>query len=74
VEHLQTVVPINDVQAAQHLGVSPHTLRTWRRLGTGPRYLKIGRAVRYQMVDLNSYLAAAGVGKGSPVDADSVIK
>ncbi len=71
-EHLQH--PLNDVQAAQHLGVSPHTLRTWRRLGTGPRYMKLGRAVRYQPRDLDSYLAAAGVVKGCPVDAEAVIK
>jgi hypothetical protein len=33
--------------AAAFLGVSVRTLQAWRVRGGGPRYCKIGRAVRY---------------------------
>lgn len=46
-------------EAAQHLGVSEATLRKWRITGGGPRYRKLGRAVRYAADDLASFLASA---------------
>lgn len=30
------------------LGVSPFIVRAWRRKGQGPRFMKLGRAVRYR--------------------------
>lgn len=39
---------LNETQAAEFLGVSTRTLQAWRVRGGGPRYAKIGRAVRYQ--------------------------
>ena len=32
------------VQAARQLGIAPHTLRVWRLLGKGPRYVRYGGA------------------------------
>jgi predicted site-specific integrase-resolvase len=49
---------LTEREAAPRLGVSPHTLRTWRRLGRGPRYLKLGKAVRYRPEDVEAYKAA----------------
>ena len=39
---------LNENQAAEFLGVSARTLQAWRVRGGGPRYVKIGRSVRYQ--------------------------
>lgn len=46
-------------QAAEHLGgLKPNTLEGWRVQGIGPRYVKIGRLVRYRLADLDAYLEA----------------
>ena len=34
-------------EAAAELGLSIHTLHLWRAKGTGPEYVKLGKAVRY---------------------------
>ena len=44
-------------QAAAHLSLSVSTLNKWRCYGTGPKYLKLGRAVRYSHDELNRFLA-----------------
>ena len=51
--------PMNDVEAAQFLGLSPQTLRNYRSAGVGPVYLKLspsrrGRVV-YLLEDLQAY-------------------
>ncbi|MEK6712310.1 MAG: helix-turn-helix domain-containing protein [Nitrospinota bacterium] len=48
-------------EAAEFLRLSPETLRTWRHLGEGPRFLKMGRVVRYHRVDLKAWLGKIGV-------------
>jgi len=44
-------------QAAAYLNLSPRTLQAWRRRGDGPRYLKLGAAVRYDRADLDAWLS-----------------
>ena len=45
--------------AAAHLGLAPATLEVWRSAGRYDLpYLKIGRCVRYRIVDLDRWLAA----------------
>ena len=44
-----------DVEVAARLGVSRFTVRSWRLKGTGPRFLKMGRAVRYRPEDVDEY-------------------
>ena len=39
---------LTDIEVATRLGVSRFTLRSWRLKGVGPRFLKMGRAVRYR--------------------------
>jgi hypothetical protein len=46
---------LNENQAANFLGVSVRTLQAWRVRGGGPRYMKIGRAVRYQHRELVAF-------------------
>lgn len=45
-------------EAAEHLGLSKRTLQKWRVTGGGPPYSKLGTAVRYDLADLDAYLAA----------------
>ncbi len=46
---------LRDVEVAARLGVSRFTVRSWRLKGTGPRFLKMGRAVRYRPEDVEEY-------------------
>ena len=44
-------------QAAERVGLSVSTLNKLRIYGGGPRFLKLGRAVRYRVDDLDAWLA-----------------
>jgi excisionase family DNA binding protein len=46
---------LTDVEVAARLGVSRFTVRSWRLKGVGPRFLKMGRAVRYRLQDVDEY-------------------
>ena len=55
----QTPIPViilTTRQAAHYLGLSMTTLNKWRCYGFGPKYLKLGRAVRYRQEELDRYL------------------
>jgi predicted DNA-binding transcriptional regulator AlpA len=54
---------IDEVTLAVRLGVSRSTLQSWRYAGRGPRFIKLGRLVRYRNADIDSYLAAQTRGK-----------
>lgn len=43
---------------ADRLGLPQKTLAQWRYLGRGPRWVKIGRHVRYRRSDVDGWLAA----------------
>ncbi len=43
-------------EAADYLGLAVSTLNKWRCYGTGPKYLKLGRAVRYTKDELDKFL------------------
>jgi predicted DNA-binding transcriptional regulator AlpA len=43
-------------EAAQILGVSVRTLQAHRLHGTGPKFVKISRAVRYRLSDLEAFI------------------
>ena len=42
--------------AANHIGLAVSTLEKLRVKGGGPLYIKMGRAVRYRMGDLDRWL------------------
>ena len=44
-------------EVGELLGVSTGTLRSWRERGDGPAYLKVGKLVKYEKVDLGAWLA-----------------
>lgn len=41
--------------AARHLGVSHLTLADWRYRGVGPRFVKCGRIVRYELAEIEAF-------------------
>lgn len=43
-------------EAAERLGMKKGTLEVWRVQGRGPRFLKLGRAVRYPEEFLDDFL------------------
>ena len=45
-------------EVAEALARPARTLRQWRYLGQGPRYLKVGAAVRYRPRDVEAWLKA----------------
>ncbi len=50
------VVLMNEDQAAQVLTVGTKTLQSWRVRGVGPRFVRIGRLVRYTEAELAKYI------------------
>jgi hypothetical protein len=51
----RTNPPLTDLDVSKRLGVSAFTVRSWRVKGIGPRYFKVGRAVRYRLADVETY-------------------
>jgi len=49
-----TLIP--ETLAAEQLAVAVATLRRWRQKGRGPRFVKIGAAVRYNADDLRAFI------------------
>ena len=48
----------SEAQTGEVLGKPPRTLRQWRYLGRGPKYLKVGATVRYRARDVEAWLRA----------------
>ena len=57
---------VDEAEAAEYLAVSVLTMRRWRWARTGPAFLKLGSAVRYDTRDLDAFLRA---GRREPVEA-----
>lgn len=55
--------------AADFLGVSIRTMQAWRVRGGGPRYAKMGKAVRYRPSDLDAFVAENMAASTSEVGA-----
>jgi predicted DNA-binding transcriptional regulator AlpA len=47
---------LRENDAAAYLSLSPKTLARWRWAGMGPRFVKLGSAVRYQIGDLDLFI------------------
>ena len=50
---------LTNSEAADLLGLSPRTLESWRAAHpkpVGPKFLRIGRSIRYRPADVNGYL------------------
>jgi predicted DNA-binding transcriptional regulator AlpA len=51
----EPLIPEQEIAAA--IGVKPQTLSAWRNQGEGPRFVKVGKLVRYRTSDINRWLA-----------------
>jgi predicted DNA-binding transcriptional regulator AlpA len=49
---------LTNVQACELLGLKPNTLEIWRTQGKGPKFRKIGRAIRYVESDVIAWIDA----------------
>lgn len=49
---------LTETQAADFLNLSFRTLQAWRVRGGGPRFVKVGKLVRYRRADLLEFTAA----------------
>jgi len=47
---------ISTPEAAKIIGFEESTLEAWRCRGGGPPFVKLGRAVRYRLADLNDWV------------------
>ena len=56
-----------DVEVAEYLGIQSQTLRKWRAQGQGPKYVPLGRSIRYRLADVDAWLESHAVA-GGPSD------
>lgn len=56
-------------QAADYLQVKGTTLEQWRWNGKGPRFIKMGRSVRYRKTDLDAFIEARLYGSTTEAQA-----
>ena len=63
---------MNEIEAADQLGLSVATLRAWRHRGTGPQFVRFGRAVRYLPSDLDQFIDGCRVDTHSTSSATVV--
>lgn len=52
----QTARLLNEYDVADFFRLSVATMRHWRLTGKGPKWLKLGSAVRYRPEDVQAYL------------------
>jgi|ERR1043166_7954835 predicted DNA-binding transcriptional regulator AlpA len=60
---------LHEVQAADFLCFSARTLQGWRLNGTGPKYVRAGRAIRYRRRDLIDWIEENTVSKARSAHA-----
>jgi predicted DNA-binding transcriptional regulator AlpA len=53
---------LNEHEVARITGLSVASVRRWRLLQQGPKYIKIGSAVRYRAEDVRAWLDTRPVG------------
>jgi len=65
-----TTRALTEREVAELLGLSVATLRAWRHRGKGPRFLRLGRSVRYLPSDLADFVRASAVDTTSVSSSD----
>ena len=61
---------LTEREVAELLGLSVATLRAWRHRGKGPRFLRLGRSVRYLPSDVADLVRASAVDTTSVSSSD----
>jgi excisionase family DNA binding protein len=49
---------LSGTEVADYLDIPARTIDGWRHRGTGPRYIRFGRHVRYRLADVEAWIAA----------------
>jgi predicted DNA-binding transcriptional regulator AlpA len=57
---------LNEHEVANLMGIKVRTLQKWRQRDIGPRFRRLGKAIRYDLSDVESWIAAAPTGGGRP--------
>lgn len=65
-----TTRALTEREVAELLGLSVATLRAWRHRGKGPRFLRLGRSVRYLPADVADFVRASAVDTTSVSSSD----
>lgn len=60
---------LNEHDVARITGLSVASVRRWRLLRQGPKYIKIGAAVRYKSEDISAWLESRPSGGGHEAEA-----
>ena len=47
---------MDEFALADFLGLTVATLRKWRWLRSGPKFVKVGRLIRYRRIDVDAWL------------------
>lgn len=55
---------LNEYDLARITGLSVASVRRWRLIRQGPRYLKLGSSVRYRAEDIQAWLESRPSGGG----------
>ena len=66
----ETTRALTEREVAELLGLSVATLRAWRHRGKGPRFLRLGRSVRYLPSDVDDFVRASAVDTRSVSSSD----
>lgn len=53
---------IDEHEAAALIGVAPSTMNSWRVKRVGPRFVRVGRLVRYRPDDVRTFVESRLVG------------
>ena len=62
---------LNEYDVARITGLSVASVRRWRLLRMGPRYLKIGASVRYKAEDIAAWLESRPTGGERSIQSTS---
>jgi predicted DNA-binding transcriptional regulator AlpA len=63
---------LNEHDVARIIGLSVATVRRWRLFKRGPRYIKLGAAVRYSPRSIASFLESVPTGGGDDQSVENL--
>ena len=66
-ERFYRTIPDSATQVAEIIGLSVASVRRWRLIKSGPKYLKVGGAVRYRQSDIGAWLDSRPTGGSQEV-------
>jgi excisionase family DNA binding protein len=70
IDSTRRTTALTERQVAEQLRLSVATLRAWRHRGKGPRFLRLGRSVRYLPADVDEFVRASAVDTQSDSSSD----